>query len=183
MSEKTAGSELSTDHRNARSRRVVTGVTKDGRSTIVSDEYSTDRFVGDAYAVNMIWQVVSLPTTVDTENAVAKIDFRPPEHGLTVVTTTFPPDSSYDYKAGYEKSLKDWGANHRPQPGDNPAMHTTDSIDIVTVIKGELWAILEDAQTLLKPGDVLIQRGTKHAWENRSSEDCTISAVLINATR
>jgi mannose-6-phosphate isomerase-like protein (cupin superfamily) len=185
MREATPGapSGMMTDHRNARTRRVVTGLTPDGRSTIVSDELAEQRFVGDAYAVNMVWQVTSLPTTVTTENAITEINFRPPEAGLTVVTTTFPPDSSYDYKAGYEKSLRDWGANHRPDPGDNPAMHTTDSIDIVTVLSGELWAILEDKQTLLKAGDTLIQRGTKHAWENRSNRDCTISAVLINANR
>jgi mannose-6-phosphate isomerase-like protein (cupin superfamily) len=176
-------SGVMTDHRSARTRRVVTGLTPDGRSTIVSDELSEQRVVGDAYAVNMVWQVTALPMTVTSENAITEINFRPTEAGLTEVTTTFPPDASYDYKAGYEKSLKGWGANHHTDPSDNPAMHTTDSIDIITVVSGELWAILEDKQTLLKAGDTLVQRGTKHAWENRSNRDRTISAVLINAKR
>ncbi|KRB49097.1 hypothetical protein ASE04_18085 [Rhizobium sp. Root708] len=174
---------LQTDHRNARSRLVVTGVGADGRSTIVSDALSDKRFVGDAYCVNMMWQARSIPVSIEAESSITEVNFRPPPNGVTVVTTTFPPDSSYDYKAGYAKSLEDWGANHRTGRDNNPAMHTTDSIDIVTIVNGEIWAILEGAETLMKAGDVLVQRGTRHAWENRSNRDCTIVATLLSATR
>lgn len=178
-----SASQLKTDHRNARSRRIVTGLDKDGHSTFVSDEFAEHRFVGDAFTTNMIWQVTSLPTTVTTENAVREISFNPPPNGISFVTTTFPPDSSYDYREGYAKSLADWGANHVPDPSDDPSMHTTDSIDIVTVISGEIWAVLETGEKLLKAGDIIVQRGTKHGWHNRSNEDCLISAVLMKATR
>jgi hypothetical protein len=176
-------SQLQTDHKNVRARRVVTGLTPDGLSTIVSDTLSEERFLGDAYAVNMIFRTASLPAAIGAGNGIDEINFRPPPGGFTYMITTFPPDSSYDYYAGYRQSLEGWGANHRPDPADNPAMHTTDTIDIVTILSGELWAILEDAETLLRPGDTLIQHGTKHAWENRSDRDCVTLAVVMSAER
>lgn len=67
--------------------------------------------------------------------------------------------------------------------GDVPGMHTTDTVDIVTVISGEIWALVETGETLMKQGDTLMQRGTKHAWRNRSDSDCTIGALHMSVTR
>jgi hypothetical protein len=53
--------------------------------------------------------------------------------------------------------------------GKRTVMHRTRTLDYVVVIKGELVLILDDSEVLLKPGDVVVQRGTDHAWENRSS--------------
>ncbi len=62
-------------------------------------------------------------------------------------------------------------------------MHETDTIDYVIVLAGEVYAILEKGEKLLKAGDVLIQRGTNHAWSNRSAHPCRIAFVLVEATR
>ena len=52
--------------------------------------------------------------------------------------------------------------------GKRTAMHRTRTLDYVVVIEGELVLILDDSEVTLKPGDVVVQRGTDHAWENRS---------------
>ena len=62
-------------------------------------------------------------------------------------------------------------------------MHQTDTIDIVTVISGEVWAVVETGETLMKPGDTLVQRGTKHAWRNRSDSPCVIASVHVSIVR
>jgi quercetin dioxygenase-like cupin family protein len=62
-------------------------------------------------------------------------------------------------------------------------MHTTETVDIVTIISGELWAILETGETLLRPGDTLVQRGTKHAWRNKGDVPAVMAAIQISATR
>jgi quercetin dioxygenase-like cupin family protein len=54
---------------------------------------------------------------------------------------------------------------------------------MVTVVSGELYAVLETAETLLRPGDTFIQRGTKHAWSNRGTEPVTVVAVMMAAKR
>jgi len=64
-----------------------------------------------------------------------------------------------------------------------PGMHQTDSIDVVTVISGEIWAVVQTGETLLKAGDTIIQRGTRHAWRNRSDAPCTVSALHISVVR
>ena len=58
------------------------------------------------------------------------------------------------------------------------------SLDCTTdanCLEGEIWAVLDEGETLMRPGDVLIQRGTYHAWSNRSAGVCRVAFVLIDA--
>ena len=63
----------------------------------------------------------------------------------------------------------------------DPMMHTTATVDYLIVLKGEIYAIMENGETLLKPGDIMIQRGTNHSWSVRGKEPCILAAILINA--
>ena len=66
---------------------------------------------------------------------------------------------------------------------DNPGMHTTDSVDYGIVLSGELELELDDGETTtVRPGTVVIQRGTRHAWRNRSDEPARVAFVLVGAT-
>ena len=60
-------------------------------------------------------------------------------------------------------------------------MHRTRSIDYAIVLSGEIWAVMDVGETKLVAGDVLVQRGTNHAWANRSDAPCIIAFVLIDA--
>ena len=62
-------------------------------------------------------------------------------------------------------------------------MHQTDTVDYAIVLEGEIVAVLEEAETVLKAGDILIQRGTNHAWSNRSGTSCKVAFVLIDGQR
>ena len=63
-------------------------------------------------------------------------------------------------------------------------MHSTDSVDLGFVFSGEVTLIQGDgSEATLKPGDVMVQNGAKHAWENRSSEPCMICFVVLGADR
>jgi len=67
-------------------------------------------------------------------------------------------------------------------PGRRSPMHRTNSIDYGIVISGELDLELDDgAMTHLRPGDVVVQRGTMHAWVNNGANWCRIAFVLIDA--
>jgi quercetin dioxygenase-like cupin family protein len=63
----------------------------------------------------------------------------------------------------------------------DPMMHKTATVDYIIVIKGEIWAIMDKGETLLMPGDVLVQRGTNHSWSVRGNEPCVSAAVLVSA--
>lgn len=61
--------------------------------------------------------------------------------------------------------------------------HATDSIDYIIVVSGEIWCELEEGEVHLRPGDVLIQTGTNHAWHNHGTEPALVYAVAVGAPR
>jgi hypothetical protein len=65
--------------------------------------------------------------------------------------------------------------------GKRTAMHRTRTLDYVVVIEGELVLILDDCEVVLKPADVVVQRGTDHAWENRSDRIARAAFFHIDA--
>ena len=63
-------------------------------------------------------------------------------------------------------------------------MHTTDTIDFVVVLSGEVWLELDGGQqTLVGPGDAVVQNGTRHAWRNKTESPREMAVALIGATR
>lgn len=175
------------EHLQAQARRVVSGVDTDGRSVIVTDEKATPRTATDAFTICDIWQVGDLPTPVLADSATTgRVELEPGRGGFVHRVTTFPPDSEWNPAAGYRDALAaTGGADADRGEGDSgiAGLHQTDTVDIVTVLSGEIWAVMEKDETLLRPGDSFVQRGTQHAWSNRSTEPCTIVAVQMSARR
>ena len=65
------------------------------------------------------------------------------------------------------------------EPGVAERWHKTDSIDYAIILSGELHMQLDEGEVHLKPGDVVIQRGTMHNWVNRGPEPVVIAFILI----
>ncbi|MEI2774895.1 MAG: cupin domain-containing protein [Tetrasphaera sp.] len=177
-------------HLETQARLVVSGVGADGRSTIVSDADSTVRVATPGFTVCELWQTDSLPTPVLADSSLGTdpvID--PPAAGLVVRIASFPPDAEFDPQA-YAESLEAFGhddahggTEDTPDAAAGGAWHETDTVDVVTVISGEVYAVLEDSETLLKPGDTIVNRGVKHIWSNRTNEPCVIIATMMKGTR
>jgi quercetin dioxygenase-like cupin family protein len=72
-------------------------------------------------------------------------------------------------------------AQHAPQPGQHPGMHRTSTVDYAIVLEGEIVAIMDKDETVLRASDVLIQRGTNHAWANRSGKPARVAFILVDA--
>jgi uncharacterized cupin superfamily protein len=62
-------------------------------------------------------------------------------------------------------------------------MHRTDTVDYAILLEGEIWAVMDEGETLMRAGDVLIQRGTNHAWANRSNKTARIAFILLDGYR
>jgi cupin domain len=174
------------EHLKVEARRVVSGVDAQGRSTIISDENTTARVAAPAFTVMNLWQVDRLPVHVDDADGLPEaVTLLPPMGSLMYRLTTFPPDSEWDV-ASYQESLEALGGGDAHVDGDESGiagLHQTDSIEIITMLSGELYAVLETTETLLRPGETFIQRGTKHTWNNRSDQPATFVALTIPATR
>jgi mannose-6-phosphate isomerase-like protein (cupin superfamily) len=169
---------------NFQGRRVVTGQTNRNRSTIISDEMSATRVVTPTFTAVDIWQTDSAPPSVDAENTLAdEVIIQPPMGVLVVRLASFPPDSEWEkLDDAYGDAMAAVSGAEAEDDGI-PGLHVTDTVDVVTVIEGEIWAVLQEHEVLLKEGDSLVQRGTKHAWSNRTDRPATFVVALIGARR
>ena len=74
-------------------------------------------------------------------------------------------------------------AEHDQRDGAHPGMHRTDTVDYAIILAGEIWAVMDQDETLMRTGDILVQRGTNHAWANRSKSTARICFVLLDGVR
>lgn len=173
-------------HHDAQARRVVTGVNAAGRSYIESDELTPHRFVGAGTTKCDLWRFSSLPSEILPGDGIepGRVQTVPSRGGLVIRLTTFPPDAEWDRAQGY------WDSTGRLSTGNAdfddegiPGLHVTDTVDTLTIVSGELWCVLQDGEVLLRPGDTIVQRGTKHAWSNRTSGVVVALSVMVSAQR
>jgi mannose-6-phosphate isomerase-like protein (cupin superfamily) len=112
----------------------------------------------------------------------------PPKQGTRIRFVDIPPDTPEFLAHGAAKmhaafsEVGDASASTVKADSPHPLMHRTESIDYGVVIEGEMTLVLDDAQVALAPGSVVIQRGTNHAWANRSGRPCRMLFVLIDGT-
>ena len=172
-----------------RIRRVVTGHDKDGRSIFVMDGKAPnvlEMASMPGVALTDLWRTSTAPASNrgNADAARGKIRLEPPAEGTILRIVEFPPDTKWRKSADAAKAFASIGAGGAPDHGSGDAMmHATATVDYIIVLKGEIWAILDKGEQLLKQGDILIQRGTNHAWANRSGKMCRIAFVLIDGRR
>jgi quercetin dioxygenase-like cupin family protein len=72
-------------------------------------------------------------------------------------------------------------SHHRIDTSKHPAMHKTDTIDYIILLEGDVTLILDKEEVVIKPHDVVVQRGTNHAWVNNGNNPALLIAVLIDS--
>jgi hypothetical protein len=170
-------------------RRVVTEEDARGRSRIIEDEQPSVMSVPErpGYNVSNIWVTSGAPALIGVPDRVAgHKGVLPPRHGTVLRVIDYPPESS-DPAERRRQLAATFGtlypdAEHRIDD-KHPGMHRTETVDYAIVLEGEIVAVLDDEETVLKTGDILIQRGTNHAWANRSGKPARICFVLIDGKR
>src|SRR5262249_35855508 len=109
----------------------------------------------------------------------------PPENGTVFRVIEYPPDRQRPVAPERERASADDGPGHVAAVGRGPPRHPgfpkTNSADYAIVLAGEIYALRDRGEVLLKTGDVLVQRGTNHAWSNRGDESAHVAFVLIDA--
>src|SRR5262249_9152986 len=121
------------------------------------------------------------------DDAIAR-GFRlpPPKNGSVFRVIAYPPDKERLASLAAELAAPDDGSG-RVAAADKSggARHLrlpkTQSLDHAIVLSRRIYALMDEGEVLLKAGDVLIQRGTNHAWSNRTDEPCYVGFVLIDA--
>jgi mannose-6-phosphate isomerase-like protein (cupin superfamily) len=168
-------------------RRVVTGHNADGKSIILFDDHGTNVThipSWEGLYVTELWVTSEMP--IDNQGAADRA-LRPMKHDPDPAGTIFrlveiPPESKTTFNAA--GIFQELGSSNKPSEEDaarHPTMHKTNSVDYLVVLSGEMVMEMEDGSTLLKQGDCIVQRGTNHAWVNRSDKPCLLAAILIDA--
>jgi mannose-6-phosphate isomerase-like protein (cupin superfamily) len=170
-----------------RVRRVVTGHDAEGRSILLTDGFAPnvkEMASMPGLALTDLWETKGAPArnVGSADNADRPVRLEPPKNGTILRIVEFPPDSQWRDQADARAAFDSIGAGHAPDAHSaDPMMHKTASVDYIIVLKGEIYAIMDKGETLLKPGDILVQRGTNHSWSVRGSEPCIIAAILVSA--
>jgi mannose-6-phosphate isomerase-like protein (cupin superfamily) len=169
---------------NYQARRVVTGTDDHGRSCVVADGMAPTRVDTPTFSAVDLWQTDAVPAPVDAEDTLTgTLTLAPPQAGVVVRIVTFPPDAEWQAAGGYEDAMAAIGASDAQVAGEDAGVHATDTVDVVTMIEGEIHVVLETGEVVLRPGDTLVQRGTKHAWSNRSTGRATFVVAMYPASR
>jgi mannose-6-phosphate isomerase-like protein (cupin superfamily) len=169
-------------------RRIVTGHNSSGKS-IISIDGPPARSIGeDVGGLFEIWNTDG--NLIDTTDVVDRADIdiilSPPESGskfryfqINPTPEGVPMEMMQEIAADAFEKIG--AAHHRVDTSKHPAMHKTDTIDYIILLKGDVTLILDEEEVTIEPHDVVVQRGTNHAWVNNGDEPALLIAVLIDS--
>ena len=173
-------------------RRVVTGHDRNGKAVVLSDGpvpvvHSNPMRAGQLS--HEIWKTSAMPLPVmrdEPEPTAGPRQLHPAPMGTVFRISEVPPETDAvrnltpeqaraAFRASNAEDASTWGRG-----GRHPLMHRTETVDYAVVLEGEITMLLDEGEVNLKAGDIVIQRGTNHAWSNRSGKPVKMLYVLID---
>ncbi len=174
-------------------RRVVTGHDAEGRAIILQDGPvpRVQRIGGPQGPLFFeVWNTQATPAPIDRDSGEPPedgIQLAPPANGTRIRVLEIPPEDASlaqltpeQARAHFAEVGAAGAASHSGAGSRHAFMHRTETIDYGIVLDGELTLILDVGETVVYPGDIVIQRGTNHGWANRSQRPCRIAFILID---
>jgi len=170
---------------------VVTGHDESGKSVIIRNTPVKPVHLSllPGYEFHRLWGSDSVPELPSDGTPPPHFLYFPPKNGFRFAFFTIPPNSTtnleqIDIASALEEIQRELPGMMEVLEPDHPGLHTTDTVDFDVIVSGEIYLELDDGvEVLLKAGDCVIQNGTRHAWRNRSSQNCLISVALVGAVR
>ena len=174
-------------------RRIVTGHDAQGLSIVTEDRaapsvHTNPQRVG--YHLTQLWMTDQSPAFVgnDADPTDRPLKLEPPPGGTVVRIVEFGPEGDWLNAMDTEATRKSWGAlgtqsastNRGGKAAKHPFMHRTQTVDYGLVLEGEITLLLDNEEVLMRQGDVVVERGTNHAWANRSGKPCRMLFVLVD---
>ena len=164
-------------------RRVVTGHRQDGTSCFLSGDLAEAavKQVGRGLRFFELWETDGPLASNEGLDDAGKRPFshHPPAGGTRFRIVEFLPDSEHD-EASVSGDFESMDVVRQVESND-PTMHRNETVDYNIILSGEIFAVTEEGEMLLRPGDVIIQRGTAHTWRNRSGRPCVFASVMVSA--
>ena len=169
-------------------RRIITGHNEDGKSIISIDGPPARTLGEDVGGLFEIWNTDGNPvdSTDPTDRVKPKVRLSPPAGGTKFRYFAMAPTPAgatrEELEAGMAAAFEQIDATHeRPDTTRHPGMHKTKTIDYIILLSGSVTLLLDDDEVQLQPFDVVVQRGTNHAWVVDGTESALFIAVLIDS--
>jgi hypothetical protein len=171
-------------------RRIVTGHNAQGKAVIAMDgapPRAVELRAVPGTIFYEIWNTNASPAPIDNgaDPTMRPLQLHPMPEGSIIRIVDIPPDavqsqiSEADIAAGFAQ-IGAAGATTLRSDSPHKLMHRTETIDYGILLAGEIWLVLDEGETKLSPGDIVIQRGTNHAWSNRTNEPARMLFVLLD---
>jgi len=174
-------------------RRIVTGHDAQGRAIIQEDgPPARVQRIGGATGPMFyeIWNTRETPAPIDRASGEPEetgIILAPPKNGTRIRVLDIPPDDESFGRITPEEARAHFAeigaadaSSHRGEGTRHAHMHRTETIDYGIVLEGELVLIVDEGETIVRAGDIVVQRGTNHGWANRSGRNCRIAFILVD---
>ena len=169
-------------------RRIVTGHDEEGKSVITIDGPPARSLGEEAGGLYELWNTDGneINTLDEIDRADNEVLLSPPNGGtkfryFQINPTPEGVPADLIEAATAEAFEKMGAAHHRVDTTRHPAMHKTKTIDYIILLKGDVTLLLDNEEVDLKPFDVVVQRGTNHAWVNNGNDPALFIAVLIDS--
>jgi naringenin degradation protein FdeH len=142
-------------------RRIITGHEGDVAKVLIDAPASNAKFPSPGTVSTLIWCTDGAPAAIPAGTAIEDMGARilgtaPPAKGTRFAVIDFPP-------------------------GNKPHMHRTETVDYVICLEGEIDMDMDQSTVTMRAGDIMVQRGTNHAWANRGKSRARVAFVLIDA--
>ncbi len=164
-------------------RRIVITDRQANKSSVVSDGPAPDVRTDPArpgFALQRMWVTDGTPAKIVLETLHLRHVIEPPANGSVLNVVTFPPDAGWQGKVGareveaFFRSVGAPGASTWSPQAPHPYMQKMRTLDFGIVLEGEVVLVLDTQEVHLKAGDFIVQRGTNHAWSNRTGKPATV---------
>jgi len=167
-------------------RRIVTVDDETGHSTAIADGPSPDVRTDPArpgFSSTRIWVTDRTPVRIDRVRETLGLPhtIEPPPGGSVCRIVVFPPDDAWRGGVGdreveaFFRAMGSPGASTYSPGAPHPYMQKTRTLDFCLVLEGEITLVLDTEEVHLRAGDTVVQRGTNHAWSNRSTGPCVVA--------
>lgn len=172
----------------SRFKRYVVGMNDAGKSAVLMDTPENVQEEAGHFWRATLWGADQVPVdnTAPGDQSVGRQLREPPEGGMLFRMLELGPDNPNveEHKNRVRQLHTLVQQKYPPTEEDldrHPSMHRTDTLDCITVIRGEMYLVTDVEEVLMRQGDSVVVRGTNHGWSNRSTEPCLTVGCMISA--
>ncbi len=174
-------------------RRIVTGHNNEGKSIILQDGPSPhvlENPTQEGRGLTDLWRSFASPADNcgNADAADTQVTLSPPGNGSVFCFFQIRPTAWDAAMSDEERSKRDaenfakMGASRAHDSASSQhGMHKTDTVDYIILLSGQVSLVLDEGEVAMEPMDVVIQRGTNHAWINHGDEPAVLAGILIDA--